>query len=213
MTLFLAGGGSATQEAQVWRRACSNVERLLYWPFALPDDRVSDAEAWLLAGLEELGIDLRVETWECLDGHSTTELGRHDLLFVGGGTTSKLAAHIRENEFEQAVRDFVAGGGRYYGGSAGALLACEWISIAALLEKDPDALGMQGLGLIPGFSIFPHADKYPAGRPAEVAEKLGHEVLVLPEASGVVVDGDSLRAIGPDTVQIASPYHTQILSS
>lgn len=40
MTIYLGGGGSAAQESQVWQRALRDVDRFLYWPFALPDHMV-----------------------------------------------------------------------------------------------------------------------------------------------------------------------------
>jgi dipeptidase E len=129
-------------------------------------------------------------------------MAEYDLLFVGGGTTSRLADHIRQHEFVDPIREFLAAGGIYYGGSAGARLPCAEITLASHIEDDPHSAGKPGLGLVQGISVFPHADKYPPERPVEVARALGHDVLVLPEASGVAIVDHTLRAIGPDTVRL-----------
>ncbi|MFT3942743.1 MAG: Type 1 glutamine amidotransferase-like domain-containing protein [Ancrocorticia sp.] len=205
MTIYLGGGGSAAQEAQVWQRALHGVDRVLYWPFALPDNMLPGAEEWLTSSLRELGINVEVETWESLAGHSPDELAGFDLLFVGGGSTSKLAQHIRDHEFEVAIHRYLEGGGTYYGGSAGAVLAADSIDIAALVDNDPEAEGVNGLGLLRDISILPHANFFSSERQQETARELGQKVLLLPEDSGVMYDGDTLRAIGPGEVRFMAP--------
>ena len=205
MTIYLGGGGSAAQESQVWQRALRDVDRFLYWPFALPDHMGVGAEEWLTSSLRELAIDVEVETWESLAGHSPDELAPFDLLFVGGGSTSKLAQHIRDHEFEAAIHRYLEGGGSYYGGSAGAVLAVDSIDIAALVDNDPDAAGVKGLGLIRGVSILPHANFFSSERQQETARELGQNVLLLPEDSGVMYDGAALHAIGPGEVRFMAP--------
>jgi peptidase E len=205
VTVFLGGGGSSAQEAQVWRLALRRAERVLYWPFALDGDLIPDAESWITSSLRDLRIDVEVDTWPSLEDHQPAELARHDFLFVGGGLTSRLAAQVRDHGFEPAVRDFVTSGGNYYGGSAGAVLAAESIGIAALMDDDAGAAQLPGLGLIQGLSIFPHADRFTTKRQIEVADALGHDVLLLPEASGAVSEGKALRSVGPDQVAVLSP--------
>ncbi len=205
MTIYLGGGGSAAQESQVWKCALRGADRVLYWPFALPDHMLAGAEEWLTSSLRELGINMEVETWESLTGHSPDELAPFDLLFVGGGSTSKLAQHIRDHEFEAAIHRYLEGGGTYYGGSAGAVFAADSIDIAALVDNDPDAAGVKGLGLIRGVSILPHADLFPLGKQQETARTLGQGVLLLPENSGVMYDGTALHAIGPGEVYFMAP--------
>ena len=188
----------------MWAEAFEAATRVLYWPFALPDERIPTAGSWLQDALLDLSIGVHLDTWEHLGGHDVDELAGYDLLFVGGGTTSKLVTHLQENKFADAVRDFLAAGGTYYGGSAGALLACDEITLASHIEDDPQSAGMPGLGLVHGVSVFPHADKFPIHRPVEVARLLGHSVLVLPESSGVAVGDGTLRAIGPGTPQLVT---------
>ncbi|HEY3502084.1 MAG TPA: Type 1 glutamine amidotransferase-like domain-containing protein [Actinocatenispora sp.] len=202
--VLLAGGGSPRQEERVWRAAFEGVGRMVYWPFALPDSRIAQAPAWLRAGLDELGIDVEVDAWSSLDGHRPADLGAADLLFVGGGTTSKLARHVHEHRFDQAVRDFVDAGGRYYGGSAGAVLAGASIAVGALADDDDPAAATddRGLGLVPGVGLLPHANIFAAADQQSWSTTLGQPLLAIPEAGGVRVAGASGTVLGPDPVDL-----------
>lgn len=198
MPLWLAGGGSPQQEAEVWRRAFEGVECVTYWPFALPDERIPDTPEWFRTALAELEIDVTVDVWPSLEGRAPGQLADTDLLFVGGGVTSKLLHHIVDHDFGTPIRDFARAGGRYYGGSAGALIACESIAIAAVCDADQDAADAPpALGLLPGLTVLPHADTFPADQISRWAEAFG-ALLTLPEACGVEVIGPELRVLGPD---------------
>lgn len=187
----------------MWRAAFAGVDRVIYWPFALPDSRIAAAPGWLAAALADLGIEARVDAWPSLEGHHPDDLDAADLLFVGGGTTSKLARHVRDYGFAQAVRDYVADGGRYYGGSAGALLASDSIALSALSDGDADA-AMQdgGLGLVPGITVLPHADTVAVEDQHRWSIKLGRRLLAVPEASGVRISGPVCAVLGPEPVDV-----------
>jgi dipeptidase E len=202
MTMYLAGGGTPQRESLVWQAAFEGVHRVLYWPFALPVERIPGAESWLQAGLVDLGIEAQVTSWASPMQHHPYELNECDLLFVGGGLTSRLVSALSNANLFEHVRRFITEGGRYYGGSAGALLPCEVVTVAAMIEDDPSASGMEGLGLLHGLSVFPHADLYPDTRPAEVAAALGHSVLAIPEASGVAIVGKRLQVLGPEPIRL-----------
>lgn len=201
--MFLAGGGTPEQEAEVWTAAFEGVTRVVYWPFALPDERIPTAADWLAAGLALLGITAEVSTWPTLEGHQARDLDAFDLVFVGGGSTSKLMHHIRRHGFGAVLAAHIRGGGRYYGGSAGALLPCESLTLAGMVEDDPGAEGLPGLGVLVGASVFPHADTYPPDTPGRVAARLGHDVIALSEASGIRITGRTIEPLGPEAVRIA----------
>lgn len=148
--MLLAGGGTPAQESLVWVEALADATRVLYWPFAHPADRIPSASSRLREALHDRSIDVDVDTWEHLGGQHGDELRSYDLLFVGGGTTSKLVRHLSDHEFVEAVRDFLAAGGIYYGRSAGALLPCDEITLASYVEDDPRAAELHGLGLLRG---------------------------------------------------------------
>lgn len=201
--LFLGGGGDASQEREVWRAAFDGVRRVVYWPFALPDERVSRAPEWLRGSLDYLGIRAEVDAWLSLEGHTPAELETADLLFVGGGTTSKLLEHICEHGFRDRVAGFVARGGRYYGGSAGALIAGESITLAELADNDSRAAASPAaLGLFSGVTVLPHADTFALTDMQFWAHRLGQRIVAIPEAGGVRVRGDEWASIGPGQVTL-----------
>lgn len=203
--MYLAGGGSPAQEARVWQEAFAGAPTVLYWPFALPDQRIPFAASWLTTALVEQGLTATVTTWESLDGHSGSELASFDVIAVGGGLTSRLTGHIRDHEFDGPLASYIRSGGTYYGGSAGAILPCAEITIAGMIEDDPESANMPGLGALKDTAILPHADKLPHERAGELASALGCDVISLPENSGIRIDGASMTAIGPGTVHRTHP--------
>ncbi|HZZ96184.1 MAG TPA: Type 1 glutamine amidotransferase-like domain-containing protein [Jatrophihabitantaceae bacterium] len=200
-TVYLGGGGSAADEAQLWRAMLPGKRKVLYWPMALPLERRATATAWLSASLRALGLAAEIETWIELDDRVAMAPLTADLLFVGGGNTFSLLDQVRRAGFLDAVASFVAGGGDYYGGSAGAILAGESVAIAETLDaNDVGFVDLDGIGLITGFVVLPHyvADQSSATR----AWAARHRTTVLgtPERSGLVVDDRLVTAAGPAPV-------------
>jgi dipeptidase E len=195
----------------VWRIAFAGVHKVVYWPFALPDERVSRASEWLRGSLAELGIQADVDAWVTLEGRTAAELESADLLFVGGGVTSKLLEHIRDYGFQDHVAAFVAQGGRYYGGSAGALIAGDSIAIAALADDDAGAAASPaGLGLFSGVTVLPHADIFAPADVRSWAAELGQRVVAIPEAGGLEVRSDRWTVVGPGSATLTQGDDHQI---
>jgi len=196
-TIYLGGGGDASDEAPLWRAMLRDKRRVLYWPFALPREQTSSAEGWLTTSLRQLQIDVHLETWRNLDGRDPDSLAWADLLFVGGGNAFDLLDHVRRHRFEQVVRDFVAAGGDFYGGSAGAIFACSDIRIAG--EYDANLLGLTdlaALGLLQHRVVLPHYDEHHLAAAQRWSMEYGCPVLGIPERSGVAVRGGHAEVIG-----------------
>ena len=162
--------------------------RIVYWPFALPAAMCTTADEWLRSNLDQLDVDYRLDTWQRLDDHRPSELTRDrvDLIFVGGGNTFRLLDQVKRNGFTEPVREFWMAGGDYYGGSAGAVLACEGIEIAEGHDSnEPGLKELSALGLLAGVSVLPHfsEDQLPAAR--QWAEDHGSTVWGLPESVGL----------------------------
>lgn len=82
------------------------------------------------------------------------DLGKTDLILVGGGNTFQLLKECRERGLLKAIRRRVRAGARYLGWSAGANLACPTIrSTNDMPIVDPG--GLDALGLLP-FQINAH---------------------------------------------------------
>jgi peptidase E len=211
--LVLGGGGDPGQEREVWRAAFAGIRRVVYWPFALPDERAGQAPEWLRNSLAELGSHAEVDAWLTLKGRTAAELSSADLLFVGGGLTSRLLEHICEHGFRGHVADYVEHGGRYYGGSAGAIVAGGSIMIATLADNDSRAAASQAaLGLFSGVTVLPHADTFALTDIQSWARQLNQRIVAIPEAGGVNIRGDEWMAVGPAAVALVSGQDCTVFS-
>lgn len=201
--VYLAGGGSARDEAAVWDAMLPGVSRLLYWPVALSGPLLDGAEAWLRTSLgDRPGLD--VTTWLDLSEHRGEDLREYELVFVGGGNTFDLQKRLRTARMGPALRRFLNAGGAYYGGSAGAIVAGESIGLAEGLDEDAvHSRDRSGLRLVPGIDVLPHFTSARVER-AERWSALHPERLVfgIPEASGVRFVDDRATILGPDQVDL-----------
>ena len=149
------GCGRAADEASLWLSMLHRqTTRIVYWPVALPPALAASADQWLRTNLDSLGTGYQLDTWEDLDRHRASELTPDDvdLLFVGGGNTFRLLDAVRRSRFLEPVRAFWHDGGDYYGGSAGAVLACETIAIAEGHDaNDCNLKDLAALGLMRGW--------------------------------------------------------------
>jgi dipeptidase E len=196
-TIYLGGGGDATDEESLWRAMLRHHRRVLYWPFALPPERVRGAEEWLASSLSDLQLDVELETWTGLEDHHPDELTRMDLLFVGGGNTFQLLHHVRRHRFGPAVRNFVARGGGYYGGSAGAILASSEIRVAVGVDENEVGLtDLTGLGLVRDFDTLPHYDDGQEMAAQEWSSNHERVLLGVPERSGLAIRDGCAEVVG-----------------
>ena len=118
----------------------------------------------------------------------------------GGGDTSRLLDHVRGAGFEQAVRELVVRGGDYCGGSAGAILACSDIGVAAGLDENE--VGLTGLDLVRGLEVLPHYDDTQAVAAREWSSRQARTLVGVPERSGLAVrDGDA-EVVGHESVAV-----------
>lgn len=204
MVVHLGGGGTAQQEAALWRPMLASRPRVLYWPFALSGAMLAGAEEWLRGSLDEHQPGLELETWTSLAGRSGEQMRGFDLLFVGGGNTFDLLAHLRDHGALAWVRTFLDDGGDLYGGSAGAIVAGATVEVAAWHDENATGLStrqeLAGLGLVGPHALLPHATEADLPQAQRWSERLGAPLLAVPEAAGVVVDAGRATAVGPDPV-------------
>lgn len=206
------GCGSALDEQPLWRAMLGRpLTRILYWPFALTSTMLASADGWLRGNLDSLGLDYELRTWTDLDQHVPSELSTQstDLLFVGGGNTFTLLDHVRRHGFIDAVRDFWSSGGDYYGGSAGAVLACESIAIADGHDANETRLtDLAGLALLADVAVLPHFTDDQTTAAMQWSTTHSVAVLGLPETAGLhyregtatVIGGDRVTRISQGTV-------------
>lgn len=199
-TTYLGGGGTSQQEAALWRAMLAQRPRILYWPFALNGSMLRGAEDWLRASLHCYQPDLDVHTWTRLDGHQQADMAAFDLLFIGGGNTFDLLAHIRAQEALDWVRAFMAGGGALYGGSAGAILAGASIAIAAWHDQNTtqltQAADLSGLSLLGRHAVLPHYTPDMHDKAQDWSARHSTDLLGIPETSGLIVVADQATVAG-----------------
>lgn len=108
------------------------------------------------------------------------------------------------------VRRFVADGGDYYGGSAGAVLACDNIAIAE--GHDPNEAGLldlRSLRLISGASILPHFTIVQLDTARRWATSIGGTLIGLPEDAGLCHDNGIFIVVGGGTVHVVDESTTR----
>ncbi|HEY9290830.1 MAG TPA: GNAT family N-acetyltransferase [Microlunatus sp.] len=111
--------------------------------------------------------------------------------------TFRLLDVVRRAGFVEPVRRFVRDGGDYYGGSAGAVLACDSIEVADGLDpNEPGLRDLTGLGLIKDLAILPHYSQDQHARAAAWATDRGVGLLGLPESIGLQCVGSVAGVTG-----------------
>lgn len=202
-TVYLGGGGSAFDEEALWRLMLPERRRIVYWPFALPPERLPAARASLVSSLDDLHLDAEVEVWATLRDRRPEQLTRGDLLFVGGGNTFRLLQEVRRHGFVEAVAGFVRDGGDYYGGSAGAVLAGADIRIAdGLDENEPGLSDLGALPLVDAFTVLPYYDDSQQATARAWCRTHGRTLLGVPERSGVVVRDGWAEVVGAAVTEV-----------
>lgn len=210
-TIYLGGGGSPEDELLVWADMLQETKRVLYWPFALHGEMLESADSWLRGSLAERWPSVQVSTWTKLDGHAPEELAQFDMLFVGGGNTFDLLGHVVSNGFMSPVQQFVATGGSYYGGSAGAILAGDSIGIAEAHDQNETRLeDFEGLRLTLGSTILPHYAPNEEGTGRLWSRKQGMTVLGKPERSGLKIKDGQARVLGREPVYVIRATETTV---
>jgi cyanophycinase-like exopeptidase len=121
------------------------------------------------------------------------------LLVLPGGSPSRLLRALRTTGMADAVAALLANGGVVMGASAGAMVLCPWTVLPD--RRSGGALAVeQGLGLVGDLLVVPHwsggSSRGDWLRSIEVAVPTSTTVLGIPEESGIVVEGDTLTAVG-----------------
>lgn len=210
--IFLGGGGSDADEARLWAEAFPAGSTVAVWPFAqVGAEGRRAASAWMTSALEKLG-HYSVRAW--VDLHAS-EYALHgvDVVAVPGGNTFLLLRELRSLGLLEVLQDFLQDGGRFYGGSAGAVLAGKDIGIASAADSNDVGLeDFRGLDVIGGLDVLPH---YTPDQEQAATDHVNHTsrpVLCLPETSGVVVGVDgSLWNVGPSLAYVVHGHRTDIV--
>lgn len=195
--LYLGGGGSADDEANLWNEAFKPGQRIVIWPFAQPRDRWYVILEWFtsaMAARGDLSSTSLFGSTSLVDAIPGGGLEAADIVVVPGGNTFELLGILRSQGLLDELKRFAEKGGKVYGGSAGALLVGADIGLADVERGglDKNTIGLQdtrSLGMMGDIAVYPHWESQTTnvGYEAWATEK-GLRVLGIPEQSGVVVD-------------------------
>lgn len=210
--IYLGGGGSEADEANLWAEAFPPGSTVAIWPFAQAGiERRRDSSNWLTSSLEKLG-EYTIDTWFAPDTGKYSLQGV-DIVAIPGGNTFLLLHELRTSGLPRILGDHLDDGGSVYGGSAGAILLGNDIHIASAADANDVALtNFDGLDLLGGLDVLPHytPEQEPAAR--NHANRSARSVLCLPETCGIVAGGDgTLRNVGPSPAYVIHEHTTDLL--
>ncbi len=199
--IFLAGGGGAADSRPLdvaFARAVRG-GRLSYWPVAFDPQTHDyiDCLMWLRDIYEPLGVR-GISLW---GGETPIAPADYDAVYIGGGNTFRLLQLLRRWSLLDQLRNFVAGGGLVYGGSAGAAVLGADISTITHLDRNEVGLHQtRGADLAAGYGVFVHHQESDLARECVWTATHGRPVLALSERANAVVSGSAVTAVGHEPV-------------
>lgn len=129
------------------------------------------------------------------------------LLYLPGGSPGRLRAALIGTPFGDAVRAAAEDPDRVVAGSsAGAMLLCAWT-----LVRDAGLRVTDGLGVVPDFAVAPHYDAPKPDWEGPLLAK-GVDVLGIPEASGVLLDGENVISVGTHAATLVTDSGRETLA-
>lgn len=151
---------------------------------------------WTELGVQVVAApDVRERPSEALD-----VLASADLVVLPGGSPSRLRDALQDTGVGNLLRRrWAAGECALTGASAGAMLLC---SHAVLPDRKGQPV-VAGLSLLPSALVIPHWRGQSSWLP-QVTRQVppGTRLLGLPECSGLLIDGDSWTAYGPEPSEL-----------
>jgi dipeptidase E len=209
--VYLGGGGSASDEAALWRMFLRPSRRVICWPWALPIAQHEMAELWLRRSLAPYDVP-KVALWRDVADHGVDELDPDDVVFVLGGNTFDLLDHLQSRDALDLAPEHVRRGGVFYGGSAGAVLAGADIAVAGFADpNDAGVTDTRGLGMLGDAIVRPHYSPEDRDESWRWTEQ-GFTVLGIPEAAGLAVVDGVARNAGPAEVEVLTAASLRVLA-
>jgi len=154
--LILAGGGDSQPLDELFAAWTGPDGRMLFLPVALD---VSAHEGYLEVVKSEVtafGVS-NIEMWSDLLEHDPSELAAFDSVYLGGGSTFRLLAHLRDSGLDSALISHARQGGVIYGCSAGAdVLGRDIMTVVHAESNDIGLTDTRGLDMVPGHAIWTH---------------------------------------------------------
>jgi cyanophycinase len=159
--------------------------RYVQIPTAAAHEGRASLDRWIALGIEQaerLGVEavpvvVRNRT-EADDPEMAAQLEGAGLIYLSGGSPTRLAATLRDTAVARALEAAWRGGTAVAGCSAGAIALTSWVPSIRMPGTEPQA----GLGLVPRLRVIPHFDRFERRMPDLVSRYLARA----PEGSAVI---------------------------
>ncbi len=204
MRLYLSGGGSGEDTAELDRKFASAISKskpLLYIPIAMDEKRHSYPECfeWLKKTFNPLGID-KIEMWteKDLRENREAELEKFSGVYVGGGNTFYLLKELKDSGFLPKLERLIKKDVPFYGGSAGALICAR--TIIPALAIDPNDVKLKDfdtMNFVRGYDLWVHYEPTQNKKIQNYKEKHNLNLIALPENTGIFVTEKAIEVVGP----------------
>jgi dipeptidase E len=196
----LGGGGGVTDSRlldQVFASWIGSQGRLLYLPCALRGIRPFEScLEWFKATFSAFNIT-DITLWTDLSEHQAGELDQFEAVYIGGGNTFSLLAELRKSGFDKHLSEYIHCGKAVYGGSAGAAVLGRDIRTVNYLDRnDVGLVETKGLDVAKGHAIWVHYQPQDDTLIDSYVHQYQQPVLALSERSGIVIEEESMRAVG-----------------
>jgi len=180
-----------------------------------------DPEDWALRGVEHFvrlgarSVALMVLAREhAEDPENVRVIEQADLLYISGGKTAKLLEALEGSPLWRGFLLARQAGAWLVGSSAGAMALGDW----ALVHRPEDGHGtptlwMPGLGMLQGYAVVPHFDRWTEG-PGLVGEiKAACAVFGIDEDTAVLLDEGHGRVAGKGSARLFADEREDVYAS
>jgi len=193
--IFLSGGGDAKDSFELDKKffaLLNNNSKILYIPIALGRDKIGYEACydWFSTIISRHSLEKDIDFTMLLEDDNIPNLNGYNAIYVGGGNTYRLLDYVYRKNFIKNFLDFIKSGGIIYGGSAGAIIMGKDIRIVEE-ENDKNYQNFLGLNLLEGKSVKCHYEDNFDLEIFSFVQKIGSQVLALPENAGLILDANS----------------------
>ena len=191
-TLILSGGTGKDEERKLNKLFLDKVKggRILYIPIARESKEYPSCEKCINSVLKNKPITMLTDLSEKIS------LSSFKGIYIGGGNTFKLLKEIKENKWDEKLKNFK---GVIMGGSAGTLIWGKDITTAAWGEfKDQNKVKLKdfkALNKLKNYNLRVHYLKKEKKKVREYVKKNKIPIIALPEDSGILVEENKIIPI------------------
>jgi cyanophycinase-like exopeptidase len=210
--LALVGSGEYLPVmAEVERRLIEGrPPRYVQIPTAAAHEGAASLDRWIALGREQaarLGVEavplVVHDRAEADDPALAAQVEGAGLIYLSGGSPTRLAKALRGSAVWAAIESAWQGGAALAGCSAGAMALTSWVPSLRRPGQDAE----QGLGLVPHLRVIPHFDRFERRMPGLVTRYLarspaGTTVVGVDEETALVWDDDAWTVAGRRSVWV-----------